>query len=64
MPLLERVYMQSFAGATEWLNSEPLVPAEMGGLRHLREFGRLTCIKWMRQEARPRRLFERGGGGT
>jgi len=38
MPLFERVYMQSCAGGTEWLNSGPLDPAEMGGLRHRYEF--------------------------
>jgi hypothetical protein len=37
-------------GATEWLNSEPLGPAE---LRHhvvLVDFWTLTCINWLRQE--------------
>jgi hypothetical protein len=31
MNLFERVHMPSFAGATEWLNSEPLGPAELRG---------------------------------
>jgi hypothetical protein len=31
MTLFERVHMPSFAGATEWLNSEPLGPAELRG---------------------------------
>jgi hypothetical protein len=31
MTLSERVHMPSFAGATEWLNSEPLGPAELQG---------------------------------
>jgi hypothetical protein len=31
MTLFERVHMPSFAGATEWLNSEPLGPAELPG---------------------------------
>jgi hypothetical protein len=31
MTLCERVRMPSFAGATEWLNSEPLGPAELRG---------------------------------
>jgi hypothetical protein len=31
MALFERVHMPSFAGATEWLNSEPLGPAELEG---------------------------------
>jgi hypothetical protein len=30
MPLFERVHT-SFAGATEWLNSEPRGPAELRG---------------------------------
>jgi hypothetical protein len=29
MTLFERVHMPSFAGATEWLNSEPLGPGEL-----------------------------------
>ena len=31
MALLERVHMPSFAGATEWLKSEPLGRAELRG---------------------------------
>ena len=31
MTLFERVHLPSFAGATEWLNSEPLGPAELEG---------------------------------
>ena len=31
MTLSERVHMPSFAGATEWLDSEPLGPAELRG---------------------------------
>jgi hypothetical protein len=48
--LFERVHMPSFAGATEWLNSEPLGAAELRGhvvLAHLRT---LTYISWLRQE--------------
>jgi hypothetical protein len=30
MTLFERVHLPSFAGATEWLNCEPLGPAEPG----------------------------------
>jgi hypothetical protein len=40
MTLSERVLMPSFAGATEWLNSEPLGPAELDGHVVLRD-GRL-----------------------
>ena len=31
MNLIERVHLPSFAGATEWLNSEPLGPAALRG---------------------------------
>jgi hypothetical protein len=31
MALFERVRMPSFAGATEWLSSEPRGPAELRG---------------------------------
>ena len=42
--------MPSFAGATEWLNSEPLGPAELRGHVVLVNFWTLTCINWLRQE--------------
>jgi thiol-disulfide isomerase/thioredoxin len=50
MSLFERVHMPSFAGATEWLNSEPLGPAELRGHVVLVNFWTLTCINWLRQE--------------
>jgi thiol-disulfide isomerase/thioredoxin len=50
MTLFERVHMHSFAGATEWLNSEPLGPAELRGRVVLVNFWTLTCINWLRQE--------------
>jgi thiol-disulfide isomerase/thioredoxin len=50
MTLFERVHMPSFAGATEWLNSEPLGPAELQGRVVLVNFWTLTCINWLRQE--------------
>ena len=50
MALSERVHMPSFAGATEWLNSEPLGPAELRGHAVLVNFWTLTCINWLRQE--------------
>jgi thiol-disulfide isomerase/thioredoxin len=50
MTLFERVHMPSFAGATEWLNSEPLGSAELRGRVVLVNFWTLTCIKWLRQE--------------
>jgi thiol-disulfide isomerase/thioredoxin len=43
--------MPSFAGATEWLNSEPLGPAGLKGHVVLVNFWTLTCINWIRQEA-------------
>ena len=42
--------MPSFAGATEWLNSEPLGPAELHGHVVLVNFWTLTCINWLRTE--------------
>jgi thiol-disulfide isomerase/thioredoxin len=50
MTLFERVHMPSFAGATEWLNSEPLGPAELRGRVVVVNFWTLTCINWLRQE--------------
>jgi thiol-disulfide isomerase/thioredoxin len=46
----ERVHMPSLDGATGWLNSEPLSPAELGGHVVLVNFWTLTCINWLRQE--------------
>jgi thiol-disulfide isomerase/thioredoxin len=42
--------MPSLGGATEWLNSEPLGPAELRGYVVLVNFWTLTCINWLRQE--------------
>jgi thiol-disulfide isomerase/thioredoxin len=50
MALFERVRMPSFAGATGWLNSEPLGPAELRGHVVLVNFWTWTCINWLRQE--------------
>jgi hypothetical protein len=50
MTLPERVHMPAFAGATEWLNSEPLGPAELRGHVILVNFWTWTCINWLRQE--------------
>jgi thiol-disulfide isomerase/thioredoxin len=43
-------HLPSLAGATEWLNSEPLGPAELRGHVLLVNFWTLTCINWLRQE--------------
>jgi thiol-disulfide isomerase/thioredoxin len=50
MTLFERVHLPSFAGATEWLNSEPLGTAELEGHVVLVNFWTWTCINWLRQE--------------
>jgi thiol-disulfide isomerase/thioredoxin len=50
MTLFERVHIPSFAGATGWLNSEPLGPAGLRGHVVLVNFWTLTCINWLRQE--------------
>ena len=42
--------MPTLGGATEWLNSEPLGPAELRGHVVLVNFWTLTCINWLRQE--------------
>jgi thiol-disulfide isomerase/thioredoxin len=46
----ERLHMPSLGGATEWLNSEPLGPAELRDHVVLVNFWTLTCINWLRQE--------------
>jgi thiol-disulfide isomerase/thioredoxin len=50
MSVFERLYMPSLGGATGWLNSQPLGPAELRGHVVLVNFWTLTCINWLRQE--------------
>jgi thiol-disulfide isomerase/thioredoxin len=50
MALFERVHMPSLDGATEWLNSEPLDPAELRGHVVVVDFWTFTCINWLRTE--------------
>jgi thiol-disulfide isomerase/thioredoxin len=50
MTVFGRVHMPAFAGATGWLNSEPLGLAELRGRVVLVNFWTLTCINWLRQE--------------
>jgi Thioredoxin like C-terminal domain/AhpC/TSA family len=38
----------SLDGATAWLNSEPLTPADLQGRSVLIDFGTYTCINWVR----------------
>jgi thiol-disulfide isomerase/thioredoxin len=42
--------LPSFDGATEWLNSAPLSPADLRGHVVLVDFWTLTCINWLRTE--------------
>jgi thiol-disulfide isomerase/thioredoxin len=42
--------LPSFGGATGWLNSEPLGPAELQGKVVVVDFWTLTCINWLRTE--------------
>ena len=50
MSVFARVHMPSLGGATGWLNSEPLGPAELRGHVVLVNFWTWTCINWLRQE--------------
>jgi thiol-disulfide isomerase/thioredoxin len=50
MTVFDRVRMPALGGATEWLNSEPLGPAELRGHVVLVDFWTLTCINWLRTE--------------
>src|SRR5262249_6206975 len=50
MTVFESVHMPSLDGATAWLNSEPLSPAELRGRVVLVDFWTLTCINWLRTE--------------
>ena len=48
--MFKRLRMPSLGGATGWLNSEPLGPAELRGNIVLVDFWTLTCINWLRTE--------------
>jgi thiol-disulfide isomerase/thioredoxin len=48
--MAERQQMPALGGATAWLNSEPLSPAELRGRVVLVDFWTLTCINWLRTE--------------
>ena len=48
MRVFDRVRMPPLDRATEWLNSEPLGPAELRGHVVLVDFWTLTCINWLR----------------
>jgi thiol-disulfide isomerase/thioredoxin len=42
--------MPSFRGAVDWLNSQPLTPADLRGKVVLADFWTYTCINWLRTE--------------
>jgi thiol-disulfide isomerase/thioredoxin len=48
--VFDRLRMPLLGGATEWLNSEPLGPAELRGRVVVVNFWTWTCINWLRQE--------------
>jgi thiol-disulfide isomerase/thioredoxin len=50
MSVFAGVHMPSLGGASGWLNSEPLDPAELRGRAVLVNFWTWTCINWLRQE--------------
>jgi thiol-disulfide isomerase/thioredoxin len=50
MSVFTRAHMPALDGATGWLNSEPLGPAELRGHVVVVNFWTLTCINWLRQE--------------
>ena len=50
MPVFQHLRIPSLGGATGWLNSGPLDPAELRGRAVLVNFWTLTCINWLRQE--------------
>jgi thiol-disulfide isomerase/thioredoxin len=47
-PLPDEGAFPSLAGATLWLNSEPLTPASLRGRVVLVDFSTYTCINWLR----------------
>ena len=56
------VHIPSLGGATAWLNSEPLGPAELRGRVVLVNFWTWTCINWLRQEPHVRAWSQAYGG--
>src|SRR2546430_15040554 len=54
--------LASFAGATGWLNSEPLSPAGLRGKVVLVDFWTFTCVNWLRTFPYVRAWAEKYGG--
>jgi hypothetical protein len=50
MTVFGHLHMPALDGAAEWLNSEPLGPAELRGHVVLGNFWTLTCSNWLRTE--------------
>ncbi len=48
--MFDRLHMPAFDGATAWLNSAPLSPAELRGHVVVVNFWTFTCINWLRTE--------------
>jgi len=53
--------LPSFAGATAWLNSEPLTPAGLRGKVVLVQFWTYTCVNWLRTLPYSRAWVEKYG---
>ena len=62
LPLGARPRLPGFAGATAWLNTEPLTPAALEGKVVLVDFWTLTCINWIRTLPYVRAWAEAYGG--
>lgn len=54
--------LPALAGATRWLNSEPLIAETLLGRRVLVEFWTFTCINWIRTLPYVRSWFEKYRG--
>jgi thiol-disulfide isomerase/thioredoxin len=54
--------LPSLAGATGWLNSEPLTPASLRGRPVVVQFWTFTCINWLRTLPYVRSWFEKYRG--
>jgi thiol-disulfide isomerase/thioredoxin len=54
--------LPSLAGATAWLNSEPLTPQSLRGRPVLVQFWTFTCINWLRTLPYVRTWFEKYRG--